>query len=122
MDGNAGWGAHLQVNSSDAGAGCQMIDAGALTGLTLDINVTTIPAFNHLYLSINLANGNTADYTIVLAAGAQTVKIPWGSFKNDKACGSIPGPGITDFYIDFDWFNDGATHAVDITISNLGFY
>jgi hypothetical protein len=122
MDGNAGWGAHLQVNASDAGPGCQMIDAATLTGLTLDINVTTIPVGNHLYLGINLANGNNAEYTLVLAAGAQTVKIPWGSFINKKACGSVPGPGITDFYLTFDWFNDGASHAVDITISNLGFY
>ena len=43
MDGNAGWGANLQVNSSDAGLGCQMIDGTGLTGLTLDINATTLP-------------------------------------------------------------------------------
>jgi len=30
--------------------------------------------------------------------------------------------GITSFYIAFDWFNDGATHAVDVIISNFGFY
>jgi hypothetical protein len=122
MDGNAGWGAHLQVNASDAGSGCQMIDAAALTGLTLDISATAIPTGNHLYIGINLANGNDASYTAVLTAGAQTLKIPWACFKNNKTCGSIPGPGITDFYITFDWFNDAATHAVDITISNLGFY
>jgi hypothetical protein len=122
MDGNAGWGANLQVNSSDAGLGCQMIDGTRLAGLTLDVNVTTIPAGNHLYIGINLANGNSAYYMAVLTAGAQTVRIPWACFKNEKACGSIPGPGITDFYYTFDWFNDAATHAVDITLSNIGFY
>jgi hypothetical protein len=121
-DGNGGWGAHLREDSSDAGPGCQMIDGSGLTGVTVDINVTTIPAGNHLYLGVNLANGNNAEYTVVLAAGPQTVKIPWGSFVNKKACGSVPGPGITDFYLTFDWFNDSATHAVDLTISNLGFY
>jgi hypothetical protein len=122
MDGNAGWGANLQVNSSDAGLGCQMIDGTRLAGLTLDVNVTTIPAGNHLYVGINLANGNSAYYTAVLTAGAQTVRIPWACFKNEKACGSIPGPGITSFYYTFDWFSDAATHAVDITLSNIGFY
>ena len=122
MDGNAGWGANLQVNSSDAGFGCQMIDGSGLNGLTLDVNVTTLPAGNHLYVGMSLANGNSADGTAVLAAGAQTVKIPWGGFKNKLVCGSIPGPGIAGFYIAFDWFNDGAPHAVDITISNFGFY
>jgi hypothetical protein len=122
MDGNAGWGANLQVNSSDAGPGCQMIDGSGLTGLTLDVNVTTIPAGNHLYVGMSLANGNSADGTAVLTPGAQTVKIPWGGFKNKLLCGSIPGPGIASFYIAFDWFNDGAPHAVDITISNFGFY
>jgi hypothetical protein len=123
MDGNAGFGANLQVNSSDAGPGCQMIDGSGLTGLTLDVNVTTLPAGNHLYVGTTLANGNSADGpTLVLTPGAQTVKIPWGSFKNKMLCGSIPGPGITNFYLSFDWFNDGAPHAVDITISNFGFY
>ena len=122
MDGNAGWGANLQVNSSDAGPGCQMIDGSKLTGLTLDINVTTLPTGNYLDIGINLANGNSADYQAVLTAGAQTVRIPWACFKNEKACGSIPGPGITSFFYAFDWFNDAATHAVDITLSNIGFY
>ena len=122
MDGNAGLGASLQVNSSDAGPGCPMIDGSRLTGLTLDVNVTTIPAGNHLYVGMSLANGNSADGTAVLTPGAQTVKIPWACFKNKLQCESIPGPGIASFYIDFDWFNDGAPHAVDITISNFGFY
>ena len=122
MDGNAGWGAHLNTTYPDAGSGCQMIDGTGLTGLTLDINVTALPTGNHLYIGIDLANGNDASYTAVLALGAQTVKIPWACFKYDKLCGSVPGPGITDFYLTFDWFDDSATHAVDITISNLGFY
>jgi hypothetical protein len=122
MDGNAGWGANLQVNSSDAGPGCQMIDGSGLTGLTLDVNVTTLPTGNHLYVGMSLANGNSADGTALLTPGAQTVKIPWGSFKNKLLCGSIPGPGIASFYIAFDWFDDAASHAVDITISNFGFY
>jgi hypothetical protein len=126
MDGNAGWGANLQVNSSDAGPGCQMIDGSKLNGITLDVNVTTLPAGNHLYVGISLANGNSADNsaagTSVLATGAQTIKVPWGSFKSKLQCGSIPGPGISSFFFYFDWFNDAATHAVDVTISNFGFY
>jgi len=122
MDGNAGWGANLQTTYPDAGAGCQMIDGTGQTGLTLDINVTTLPTGNHLDIGISLANGNSADYSAVLTAGAQTVKIPWACFKNKLLCGSVPGPGITDFFFCFDWFNDAATHAVDITLSNIGFY
>ena len=122
MDGNAGWGGHLQTTYPDAGAGCQMIDGTGQTGLTLDINVTTLPTGNHLDIGISLANGNSADYSAVLTAGAQTVKIPWACFKNKLLCGSVPGPGIASFFFSFDWFNDGATHAVDITLSNIGFY
>lgn len=122
MDGNGGWGGNLQVNSSDGGPGCQMIDGAGLTGVTLDVNVTTIPANNHLDIGVTLANGNSGDYLAVLAAGPQTVKVPWGSFKNKLQCGSIPGPGVTNFFFAFDWFSDGAPHAVDVTISNLGFY
>ena len=122
MDGNGGWGANLQTTYPDAGPGCQMIDGTGLNGLTLDINVTTLPTGNHLDIGITLANGNSADYTAVLSAGPQTLKIPWACFKNKNLCGSIPGPGITNFYYSFDWFNDGATHAVDITLSNIGFY
>jgi hypothetical protein len=100
-----------------------MISGAGLTGLTLSVNVTTLPAGNHMYVGVTLANGNSGTYTALLAAGAQTLKIPWACFKNDKTCGTIPGPGITNFYFAFDWFNDsGATHAVDVTISNLGFY
>ena len=122
MDGNAGWGGHLQTTYPDAGPGCQMIDGTGQTGITLDINVTTLPTGNHLDIGISLANGNSADYSAVLTAGAQTVKIPWACFKNKLLCGSVPGPGIASFFFSFDWFNDGATHAVDITLSNIGFY
>jgi hypothetical protein len=122
MDGNAGWGANLQTTNPDAGLGCQMIDGTRLTGLTLDINVATLPTGNHLDIGISLANGNSADYTAVLTTGPQTVKIPWACFKNKLLCGSVPGPGITSIFFNFDWFNDGATHAVDITLSNIGFY
>ena len=124
VEGNGGWGLNLwQTTYPDAGPGCQMISGAGLTGLTVDINVTTLPAGNHLYIGMILANGNSGTYTAVLAAGAQTLHIPWACIKNDKVCGTIPGPGITNFYFAFDWFNDsGASHAVDITISNLGFY
>jgi hypothetical protein len=122
MDGNAGWGGNLQTTYPDAGPGCQMIDGSAQTGLTLDINVTTLPTGNHLDIGISLANGNSADYTAVLTTGPQTVKIPWACFKNKLLCGSVPGPGITNFFFAFDWFNDGVAHAVDITLSNIGFY
>ena len=123
VDGNGGWGAFLDTTYPDTGPGCEMIDGAGLAGLTLDANIATLPAGNHLDIGITLANGNTADYQAVLTAGTQTVRIPWACFKNDRLCGSIPGPGITSFYFAFDWFNDrGATHLVDITISNLGFY
>jgi hypothetical protein len=122
MDGNAGWGGNLQTTYPDAGLGCQMIDGTGQAGLTLDINVTTLPTGNHLDIGISLANGNSADYSAVLTAGAQTVKIPWACFKNKLLCGSVPGPGIASFFLSFDWFNDAAAHAVDITLSNIGFY
>ncbi|MGB8296534.1 MAG: hypothetical protein WCG85_13995, partial [Polyangia bacterium] len=123
VDGNGGWGANLQVNSSDAGPGCQMIDGTGLTGVTLDVNAATLPTGNHFDIGVSLANGNSADYYAVLSPGAQTIKVPWACFKNKLLCGSVPGPGITSFFFSFDWFNDvGATHTVDITISNLGFY
>ena len=123
MDGNGGWGANLQTTYPDAGPGCQMISGAGLTGLTVDINVATLPTGNHLYIGLYLANGNTASYYPVLAAGAQTLRIPWACFKNEKQCGSIPGPGIMNLNFSFDWFSDvGATHTVDVTISNLGFY
>jgi len=122
VDGNGGWGLNLQTTYPDAGPGCQMISGAGLTGLTVDINVATLPTGNHLYIGLYLANGNTASYYAVLAAGAQTLRIPWACFKNEKTCGSIPGPGIMNFNFSFDWFNDSATHTVDVTISNLGFY
>jgi hypothetical protein len=122
MDGNAGWGGHLQTTYPDAGPGCQMIDGTGQTGITLDINVATLPTGNHLDIGISLANGNSADYQAALTAGSQTVQIPWACFKNKLLCGSVPGPGITDFFFSFDWFNDAVTHAVDITLSNIGFY
>jgi hypothetical protein len=123
VDGNGGWGLNLQTTYPDAGPGCQMISGAGLTGLTVDINAVTLPTGNHLYIGMYLANGNTASYYAVLAAGAQTLRIPWACLKNEKSCGSIPGPGIMNFNFSFDWFNDsGATHAVDVTISNLGFY
>jgi len=122
MDGNAGWGANLQPTNPDAGPGCQMIDGTGQTGLTFDVNVTTLPTGNYLDIGISLANGNSADYTAVLTTGPQTVKIPWACFKNKLLCGSVPGPGITNFFFAFAWFNDGVAHAVDITISNFGFY
>jgi hypothetical protein len=100
-----------------------MISGAGLAGLTMDINVTTLPTGNHLYIGMYLANGNTASYYATLTAGAQTLRIPWACLKSEKSCGSIPGPGIMNFNFTFDWFNDGgAAHAVDITISNLGFY
>ena len=123
VDGNGGWGMNLQTTYPDAGLGCQMISGAGLTGLTVDINVATLPTGNHLYIGLYLANGNTASYYPVLAAGAQTLRIPWACFKNEKQCGSIPGPGIMNLNFSFDWFSDvGATHTVDVTISNLGFY
>jgi hypothetical protein len=121
-DGNAGWGAHLREDASDAGSGCQMIGGTGLTGVTLDVNVATLPTGNHLDIGLSLANGNSADYYAVLTPGAQTLRVPWACFKNKLSCGSVPGPGITDYFLSFDWFNDNATHNVDITISNFGFY
>ena len=123
VDGNGGWGMNLQTTYPDAGLGCQMISGAGLTGLTVDINVVTLPTGNHLYMGVYLANGNSASYYPVLAAGAQTLRIPWACFKNEKQCGSIPGPGIMNLNFSFDWFSDvGAPHTVDVTISNLGFY
>jgi hypothetical protein len=123
VDGNGGWGLNLQTTYPDAGPGCQMISGAGLTGLTVDINVATLPTGNHLYIGMYLANGNTASYYPTLTAGVQTLRIPWACFKNEKLCGPVPGPGIMNLNFSFDWLNDsGATHPVDVTISNLGFY
>ncbi len=120
IDGNAGFGLNLQTTYADAGPGCQMISGAGLTGLTLNVTDTTVPG-NHFLVGLTLANGNAAEYTANLAAGAQTVKIPWASFTNKKTCGGVPGPGIVGFYFVFDWFSSGS-HDVDMTMSNLGFY
>jgi hypothetical protein len=121
VDGNGGFGLNLQTTYPDAGPGCQMIKGDGLTGVTVDVTNTQSPN-NHLLIGITLANGNKAEYTATLAAGAQSVKIPWSNFKNVGNCGSVPGPGITNFYFVYDWLSDGAAHNVDMTLSNIGFY
>ena len=121
VDGNGGFGLNLQTTFPDAGPGCQIISGAGLSGVTLDVTNTILPN-NHFIVGLNLANGNQAEYTANLAAGAQTVPIPWSSFKNKNNCGGIPGPGIVGFYFAYDWFNDGVAHTVDMTMGNLGFY
>lgn len=121
-NGTGGLGMNLNVPTADAGGDCTAINASSQKGLTLDVNVTTLPS-NTMYIGMSLKDGNSADYTAQnLTAGAQTIQIPWGRFSNKKNCGSIPGPGIASFYFAFFWYSDGAAHPVDITISQFGFY
>ena len=119
--GNAGLGLNLNVPIADAGGNCAAVDASGFAGVTLDVTNTTAPG-NHLMVGLTLKDGNAGEYQKTLTAGAQTVQLPWSSFKNMKSCGSVPGPGIVGIYLVFDWFSDTAAHAVDIAISNVGFY
>ena len=122
IDGNAGFGLNLQTTFPEAGPGCQMIGGTGLTGVTIDVTNTTIPS-NTLLVGLTLANGNAVEHLATLTAGAQTLKIPWAGFETNKnKCGDIPGPGIVAMYFAFQWFNDGAAHTVDATMSNFGFY
>ncbi len=123
VDGNGGFGLNLQTTFADAGLGCQMISGAGLTGVTVNITNTTIPG-NWLLIGLTLANGDAFEYTnSSLAAGAQTLQIPWSGFTNNlKKCGSLPGPGIVGMYFVFEWMNDGAAHNVDMTLGSLGFY
>jgi hypothetical protein len=99
-----------------------MIKGDGLTGITVDVTNTSSPN-DHLFVGLNLANGNDAEYTAALKHGvAQTVQIPWSLFKNKNNCGSIPGPGIAHINFGFDWLSDGASHPVDVILSNIGFY
>jgi hypothetical protein len=98
-----------------------MLSGTGLTGVTINVTNTTIPG-NHLLVGLTLANGNAAEYTATLPAGAAPLQVPWTSFKNMKSCGSIPGPGIVGLYFVFDWLNDGAAHTVDATMTSFGFY
>lgn len=126
-DGNGGFGLNLQTTFADAGPGCQMISGAGLTGLSVDINNINVPKDQSslkstLIIGLTLANGNAAEYTATLTAGAQTIKMPFTGFSNKKNCGSIPGPGIVNMYFVYPWLNDGTSHAVSMTLSNLGFY
>lgn len=120
-DGNAGFGTYLQV-TSDAGVGCPKMDITGFTGVTLDINATTVPS-NTLYFGLSLGDGNSASKTITTTPGTpQSLNIPFGTLTKANACGSVTGPGVDAFYISFSWFNDNASHAVNVTFSNIGFY
>ncbi len=123
VDGNGGFGLNLQTTFADAGPGCQMISGAGLTGVTVNITNTTVPG-NWLLIGLTLANGDAFEYTnTALAAGTQTLQIPWSGFTNNlKKCGSLPGPGIVGMYFVFEWMNDGAAHNVDMTLGSLGFY
>ena len=118
--GNAGFGTYLQTYS-DAGMGCPKMDITSFTGVTIDINATTVPS-NSIYFGLSLGDGNSAEKTITTVAGTQSLKIPFASMTNKNKCGSVTGPGVAGIYISFAWFNDAASHPVDVTFSNIGFY
>jgi hypothetical protein len=121
VSGNGGFGLNLQTTFADAGPGCQMISGQGFTGLTIAINNTIIPS-NQFIIGLTLANGNAGEYTATLTAGANTLNIPFSSFKNKNNCGSVPGPGIVNMYFVFPWFQEAAEHPVDATFGSLGFY
>ena len=118
--GNAGFGTFLWVYG-DAGMGCPKMDISGFTGVTIDINATTVPN-NNIFLGLNLGNGNYAEKPITTVAGTQSFKFPFGSFTKKNNCGSVTGPGVVRIDIVFSWFSDGASHPVDVTFSNIGFY
>ena len=120
-NGNAGLGTYQEVHGGDSGAGCPKMDIAGFTGVTIDINVTTVPN-NYIYFGLSLADGNSADKDITPVAGPNTYKFPFASFTNKNKCGSLTEPGVTRFTIAFAWFSDNASHAVDVTFSNIGFY
>jgi hypothetical protein len=106
---------------SDAGVGCPMMAISGFTGVTMDINATTVPS-NSIYFGLSLGDGNAAEKTITTTAGTQSLKIPFGTLTKKNTCGSVTGPGVAGIYLAFSWFNDNASHALDVTFSNIGFY
>jgi hypothetical protein len=118
--GTAGLGIFLQ-KWSDAGVGCPKMDISGFTGVTIDIDATTVPN-NYMYLGLSLGDGNAAEGTITTVAGTGSIRLPFGSLTNKNKCGSVTGPGVTGIYMAFPWFNDGASHPVDVMFSHIGFY
>lgn len=121
IDGNGGFGLNLQTTYPDAGPGCQMISGTGLTGVTISITNSVIPS-NQVIIGINLANGNAAEYTATLTTGLNQLQIPFGSFKRKANCGGIPDAGVVSMYFVFPWFGDAASHDVNATFGNVGFY
>ena len=119
-NGNAGFGTYLQVYA-DAGVGCPKMDISSFTGVAIDIDATTVPS-NTIYFGLSLADGNSAEKTITTVAGTQSLKIPFSSMTKKNPCGTVTGPGVAGIYFSFAWFGDGASHALDVTFSNVGFY
>jgi hypothetical protein len=97
------------------------MDISGLTDLTVDINATTVPN-NNIFVGLGLGDGNSAEKTITTVAGTQSFKFPFGSLTNKNKCGSVTGPGVAGIYFVFSLFSDGASHPVDVTFSNIGFY
>lgn len=118
--GNAGFTLFYNV-PTDAGIGCSILNASNYKGITLDIDNVTIPN-NQLIIGMNTADGNKAEVTISLTAGKQSKQIAWGQFKKGSACGPAPETQIASIYYVFPWMNDTATHTVDATFTNVGFY
>jgi hypothetical protein len=118
--GNAGFNTYYNA-ASDAGLGCAIVGASNYSGLTLDVNVVAVPS-NELIVGVHTADGNQAETTVALNAGQQTVKLTWAQIRKKSDCGPPTGSNITTIYYVFLWFSDSATHAVDATFSNIGFY
>lgn len=119
-DGNAGFGTYLQVYAG-AGVGCPKMDVSGFNGVTIDIGTAAVPN-SHIYLSLGLGDGNVVENDIATVAGTYSFRLPFGSFTNKNQCGSVTGPGVAWIGIVFAWFDDSASHPVDVTFSNIGFY
>ena len=118
--GTAAFGIFLQ-RWSDAGVGCPKMDISGFTGVTIDIDAIAVPN-NNIYFGLSLGDGNAAEGTITTVAGTGSIRLPFGSLTNKNKCGSVTGPGVAGIYIAFPWFNDGASHPVDVMFSHIGFY
>ena len=121
MAGLGTWLGTYQQAYADASSGCLKMDVSSFTGVTIDIDAVTVPS-NFIVFGLNLGDGNAAEKTIPTGPGTQSLKIPFGGLTNKNACGTVTGPGVAQIYLSFAWFNDGASHPVDVTFSNIGFY
>jgi len=112
--------------ASDAGPGCQLLDASAHTGLQVTLKATSLP--NNLFgLGFDIlgkTNSAQRDLTFTPDGTVQTVKIPWTGttgFKNNKSCGVV-NKDISGLWFYFSWFSASTPQTVDVNVISIGAY